>query len=342
MIKLKVILLGILLIFLITGCVPLQEEVEEYGLSDYFPFLEETMLSYEGVGNEFAEQDIYFDFIDGDRAQIRVFNPGTFGIRVVEVSDEEIREVLFRGESYGLLNLMEVEGDGDILLKTPLEEGTSWTLEDGRRRSISGVGIEIETPYEDFEGVEVTTEAEHSTVKDYYVAGVGHVRRVFVGEDGFNVETNLQDIIEGTGVSYPVRFFYPNFHNEEIVYLHRRVDFMTNDDIKKIFEGHLRDLPSEDLHPVLGPTAQLNSIEVDEEESLVKVDFSRELVTEMNAGAQLEGMIIQSIVNTFGDHYKVSNVVITLEGERYQSGHIELGEGEFFEVDLSESRPFEE
>ncbi len=168
------------------------------------------------------------------------------------------------------------------------------------------------------------------------------MKRVFISEDGYRVETKLQDIIEGTGVSYPVRFFYPDFHNEEIVYLYRRVDFMTNDDIKEILEDNLRALPSEDLNPILGPNAQINSIEVDEEESLVRVDFSQELVTEMNAGAQLEAMIIQSIVNTFGDHYKVSNVAITLEGERYQSGHIELGEGEYFEVDLSGSRPFGE
>ncbi len=74
--KIKNILIVLLALLFLASCAPPEEEVEEYALSDYFPFLEKTMLSYEGVGNEFAEQDIYFDFIDGNRARLESLTQG--------------------------------------------------------------------------------------------------------------------------------------------------------------------------------------------------------------------------------------------------------------------------
>ncbi|WP_027338604.1 GerMN domain-containing protein [Halonatronum saccharophilum] len=344
----KKLLVLFLLFILLTSCAPPNREEgagepqrEEYTLGDYYPFWEATLLSYSGEGSKYAEQEVYFDFIKGDRAQVRIFNPGTYIGKIIEIGEGEIRERVSIGEFYGLRDIRDMNGDGDIILKEPIEEGNSWTLEDGRKRYISGVDVEIETPFDNFRGIEVTTEAESSTVKDYYVGGVGHVRSLFVSEGGQEIEVFLDDIVEGRGVDYPIRFFYPNFHDGEIVYVDRGVEFRTNWDITELFEENLRDLPSDELSPMLGPNAEIRSISLDGGEGILEVDFTRSLVTEMNAGAQLEEMIIQSIVNTLGRHYGMYRVLITLEGKRYESGHIILEEGEYFEVDESGVRPFE-
>ena len=33
-------------------------------IEDYFPFKENTIMEYEGIGNEFAEQETFFEFIE--------------------------------------------------------------------------------------------------------------------------------------------------------------------------------------------------------------------------------------------------------------------------------------
>ena len=55
----------------------------------------------------------------------------------------------------------------------------------------------------------------------------------------------------------------------------------------------------------------------------------------MNAGSQYEAMILQSITNTFGQYYETDRVIVTVEGVLYESGHILLEEGDFFETDYS-------
>lgn len=67
---------------------------------------------------------------------------------------------------------------------------------------------------------------------------------------------------------------------------------------------------------------------------MVYLDFSKELVSEMNAGSAYETMILQCITNTIGIYYGVHKVYITIEGKSYESGHIAKKKGEFFTVDL--------
>jgi spore germination protein GerM len=70
---------------------------------------------------------------------------------------------------------------------------------------------------------------------------------------------------------------------------------------------------------------------------MVYVDFSKELISEMNAGAGYEAMILKSITNTLGEYYGVSKVYITVDSSPYSSGHILMEKGEYFSVDLKNS-----
>ena len=44
----------------------------------------------------------------------------------------------------------------------------------------------------------------------------------------------------------------------------------------------------------------------------------------MNAGSGGENLILQSIVNTFGNYYGVEKVCLTVDNKPYESGHIVL------------------
>ena len=62
----------------------------------------------------------------------------------------------------------------------------------------------------------------------------------------------------------------------------------------------------------------------------------------MNAGSGFEYEILRSITNTLGDYYGVDKVYISIEGRPYASGHYEIGEDEFFEVDKEGIKEFKE
>ena len=87
---------------------------------------------------------------------------------------------------------------------------------------------------------------------------------------------------------------------------------------------------------MLGPNVKIKSLYLNKDNT-VYVDFTKELVSEMNAGSGYEGMILQCITNTLGAYYGVDKVYITIEGSPYSSGHIMMKKGEAFTVDYKNS-----
>jgi hypothetical protein len=48
----------------------------------------------------------------------------------------------------------------------------------------------------------------------------------------------------------------------------------------------------------------------------------------MNAGSALEGMILESLADTFGSYFQTDRVVLTIAGKPYESGHFKISETE--------------
>ncbi len=61
----------------------------------------------------------------------------------------------------------------------------------------------------------------------------------------------------------------------------------------------------------------------------------------MNAGAYYESMILQSITNTLGMYYGIEKIYITVDGNPYESGHIQKNEGEPFTINFENVKPIE-
>lgn len=317
-----------------------QQNLTKHSISDYYPFTEDTRMQYEGVGNEYAEKTVYVDYIKGNRMQLRVINPGTILGQVLEYKDGELRLIASVEEFYDRDDLTSYKSSQpEILLKEPLEVGTSWTLPNGNKRYISSIDADVAVPYGHFKALEVTTEGADYKTLDYYVLNIGHIKTVFKS-NGTTVETNLEKMDKNAPVVQTIRIYYPDFSNNRTVYVKNKVSFRTNDDIKNVFEEYFKTSPGKNIPKLMSSDTKINRLYLNRAENKVYVDFSREFISEMNAGAALESLIIQSVTNTFGDYYNVDKVYITIGGSPYSSGHIQIKENEPFYVNYKNVREY--
>jgi hypothetical protein len=306
-------------------------------INDYFPYNKDTIVYYKGIGNEYAQKDVSVDFIKGNRIQLRTNNGGTVVVEVLENEAGELRRLYTRGECYYREDLTNTNNlKPEILLKEPLVKGTSWTLSDGRKRYISEVDKEIQTPMGTYKAIEVTTENDKDITHDYYVKNVGMVKNEFIS-NGQTITSTLEKIEKNVPVKQTIRFYYPYFEKEKIAYVEKNISLKTNDTMIEVLETHLKEKLNDNLSYVLSKNVTIKKLSLDVAKNQVNVDFSKDLVTGMNAGAGFEGMLVDSITDTLGYYYGADKVYITMEGEPYSSGHIAMGKDEPFYVDYEKT-----
>lgn len=350
----KIIKLAIatfLLLLLTVGCVmnvidtPSDENIgieaeEKNKVYEYYPFLENTMLVYTGEGNEYASQDVYFEFIRGNRAQVKVMNGGTNILKVLELSDGAISEIYHEGEFYHIEDLLDVKAKKqDFILKGPIEVGNTWVSNDGYEKTITSVDAQIETPYDKFEALELTTVFDEDRYqKDYFVKGIGLVARIY--KDGDMEVTTLLEDIRQRPMDQEILVFYPLKDEMDVVFVRDRLEFTTNAKIEKILESKLKNPPNEKLGLSLPPSGIINSVHLDRSNWVAKIDFNESFIRDLNVGSSYEYAVLKSIVNTIGKFYDTEEVYISMDGRPYESGHIAIQEGETFKVDLNNVKEF--
>lgn len=302
-------------------------------VEDFYPFLPDVMRVYEGMGNEFAAYDEYVDFMNDTRIQLRMNNGGTEIVRVLEKKDGVLKEIINLPETYYKENFLDKAPNADrILLMEPIAVGTTWDNQ-GEKNTITSVDKEIVTPYGTYVAVEVTRETVSDsgsyTNIDYYAEGVGLIKTVNIGE-GYEVSSSLEKVVENAVNKVVVNFYYPNANDERIFLYRKELSFTTNDIPRNLLIEAYKDLPKE-AAPVLSVSTKVNYLYLNQD-GMVYVDLSKEFLTEMNAGAGYEMLILQSLANTFGDYYGASKVMLTVDGKTYESGHILLEKFEPLEV----------
>lgn len=309
-------------------------------ITDYYPYLENTLLDYKGEGNEYAEQSVFFEFIEGNRAQIKIMNAGTNIIKILEYKDGNLSEIYLEGEFYHIENMINVKPEKEsIILKEPLELGNIWLTRDGFERKITGLNTHIETPYKAFEAIEVTTTFEEGRFqKDYFAKGVGLVASIYT--DGDSQIKTLLSSIKNQPLENDILVYYPLKENGTTVFKDDKIVFYTNQSIEKLLEDKLKNPLSEKLIAPIPEGVVINSIHLDRSSWIVRVDFSEEILKNLNAGSAFEYEIIRSIVNTIGKFYDTEKVYISVAGIPYESGHYAIREGEYFKVDIEEINEF--
>lgn len=344
--KNKILLIIIAFVIIISGCKVTVGEKDNLAqgletlnstdakISDYYPFLKNTLMDYKVEGLEYAEQTVYYEFIEGNLAQQKIINSGTNLVRILENKDGSLTEIYAEGEFYHIENMLNSKNNrANVILKEPLAIGNSWFTTDGHKKEITGMDVTIETPYKTFTALEVTTEYDDDYVqKDFYARGIGFVARI-VDFGDHKVKTLLKSINEQP-LEQDLQVFYPKLSDVSTAYIDDRLLFYTNQSIEKLIEEKLQNSPSEELIAPITSETEINSVYLDRNSWVLNVDFSEELLTDLNAGSSFEYEIIRSIVNTLGKYYDTEKVFISVNGKPYESGHIFLDENDYFTVDL--------
>jgi predicted DNA binding CopG/RHH family protein len=301
-------------------------------IEDFFPLTENAKYTYNGEGNEFASYTVYIDYVTDNRIQTRTNNGASEIVRVLEINNGQLTELFSRAETYFRENFTDDEyTGGKVLLKEPLKEGNSWSLDENSTTTITGISKEVVTPQGNFETIEVTTENSQGTTIEYYAKDKGLVKSITKGE-GYEVSSTLADIENNVPLVQTVTLFYPDIDGINLNTVDVQVSFNTNDEPKDVIEQMVKDLS---FYEMLSKNTKINELYFNEKENSVHVDLSKEFVTEMNAGAAFEGLILQSVANTLGTYYGVQNIFLTIDGGPYESGHILLEEGEPLTADYS-------
>lgn len=333
----------VILMFSLSGCSQAvekdqvsnyMEEEDTLSIMDYYPFAEDMVMEYEGIGNEYAEQTRVVEFIEENKMQIKVTNPGTVFVNVLEYNNGELKEVFDEGEFYHIENMINANRNLDnIILKEPLVIGNSWTNKAGETVEITSLDKEINTPNGKYKALEVSTKHEDGAIeKNYYVKNIGFIANIYKDKD-FEVSSLLKSI-DNQGQKINVEAYYPSKDDMHTKYVNKEVVFNTNDHIVDILEDVLKNPNSNKVLGSISNDTKINEIYLDRSLWTLRVDFSEELLEDINAGSSYEFEILKSIVNTLGRFYDVDKVYITVNGNPYESGHIDLKEGEYFEVDI--------
>ena len=134
------------------------------------------------MGNEYASYDVYIDYASEDKVQQRVDNGGTVMANVIELKDGKLTKLYSRGEAYYRENLLKLKNDEEeILLMEPLEKGYYLDTKGFKSKNDYRVlSVEIKTPLDTYQAIEVTTESSNDKTMDYYAKNVGLVKSVFI------------------------------------------------------------------------------------------------------------------------------------------------------------------
>lgn len=301
-------------------------------IEDYYPITENVKYIYKGEGNEFASYTVYIDYISNGRVQTRTNNGGTETVKVMELKNGQLTELMSRNETYFRENFTGREySNGKILLKEPLKDSNSWAAGEGIKSTITGIDKEVVTPHGNYRAIEVTTEGSKGTTLEYYAKDVGLVKSVSKG-DGYEISSTLSSIEKDMPLTQTVTLFHPDIDGVNLDTVDVQVNFKTNDEAKDVIAETIKELS---VYEILSTNTKINKLYFDEKKESVHIDLSKEFVTEMNAGAGFEGLVLQSIANTLGTYYGVQNVFLTVDGGPYESGHILLNEDEPLKVDYS-------
>lgn len=309
-----------------------ESESKQYVIKDFFPMKGNIRMKYAGSGNEYASKDVYVDYLRDNKVQLRIITGGTTVGQIIENKNGELKTLFSRGEFYYRDDLTkESPNTNDILIKEPIVKGNTWTLPDGRKRTITAVGVLITTPAGKFKSIEVTTKAKDSITKDYYGLEVGLIETIFQS-NGAVVTTTLEKLYDDSAVTQTVKFYYPIPEGSKIGEKKIVASFKTNDETKAFFEENFKKAPNSSTVPLMTDNSKINKLYLNEAESKVYVDFSKEFVSEMNAGTYKETAVLTSVADTLGNYYNVDKVYITIDGKPYASAHIVKKAGEVFEV----------
>lgn len=307
---------------------------------DWLPMNEDTAYTYSGTGSEFAEYQSYPQFIHTDTLQLVETNASTETVILYEYTENEVREVLTREQTYFRDDFVDTglssseQNQLEILLQAPVEIGRSWDSPSGSVSEITDANVEVETPSGTYSALEITRTLNDQSDKLYYAKGTGLIQTITDVDGEAEMLSSLSSIQEDTVEEIPVTLYELNEMATALTTTDATMKLRTNDPARLQLTELLNGSTGDMTIPTLTENVQINHLYLGNDQ-IAHVDFSEELINDMNAGSGIEALLIQSLVNTIGALYQVDEVILTVEDAPYASGHIGLEEGQTMSVDLS-------
>lgn len=313
--------------------------VNKLSISDIFPFRKNVQLNYTSSQSHNSNSSMYIDFIKNNRMQFRLVNSDAITGCVVENKDGELRIITSRNSFYYHDDLTSIQNvNPEVILKEPLVKGTTWTLLNGKKRYISNDNVEITTASGKYTALEVTTETDNGKILNYYAPYIGLVKTI--GDSKEKIITSLESIVTDALDTETVKFYYPNSSKDSLMFSKRQLHFSTDDFAKSYFEKYFKESPSSTLSVLLSKNTKMNKLYLNINENKVYVDFSKELITDMNLRWQEEPKVLKCITDTLCDYFNVDKLSLTVEGNPYESAHIIMKPNEPMYADIKNIEEF--
>ena len=127
------------------------------------------------------------------------------------------------------------------------------------------------------------------------------------------------------------KIYYPDEKQEKLITRDINLDLKSDDKDEKILDELKKS-------KVIKSDTEIKNINLEnesaqDENKILCIDFKNEFINLDEVGAESEDLILKSILKTFAEVYDVKKIRITVNGENYESGHIEMEDGDYFDVE---------
>ena len=127
------------------------------------------------------------------------------------------------------------------------------------------------------------------------------------------------------------KIYYPDEKQEKLITRDIDLDLKSDDKGEKILDELKKS-------KVIKNNTEIKNINLEnesdqDEKKILCIDFKNEFINLDEVGAESEDLILKSILKTFAEVYDVKKIRITINGENYESGHIEMEDGDYFDVE---------
>lgn len=137
--------------------------------------------------------------------------------------------------------------------------------------------------------------------------------------------------LSGCANQSKIKIYYPDEKQEKLVTRDIDLDLKSDDKNEKILDELKK-------NEVIKSDTEIKNINLENESDQDKnkilcIDFKDEFINLNEVGAESENLILKSILKTFAEAYDVKKIRLTIDGENYESGHIEMENGDYFNVE---------
>ena len=137
--------------------------------------------------------------------------------------------------------------------------------------------------------------------------------------------------LSGCANQSKIKIYYPDEKQEKLITRDINLDLKSDDKNEKILDELKK-------NEVIKSDTKIKNINLENESDQDKnkilcIDFKDEFINLNEVGAESENLILKSILKTFAEAYDVKKIRLTIDGENYESGHIEMEDGDYFDVE---------